>query len=103
MGKYELPAKRMTCSKKVVLTSWIVFIGLLGVVILGIFCTDKDITPLVTVLCADGAVTGTATGFYFWKAKAEKKLELFKQMADKWEDKYGIDAVTNLASVILSD
>lgn len=55
------------------------------------------------MLGADSAVTGAATGFYFWKAKAEKKLELFERLAAKWEKKYGIEAVTALAQVIFTE
>ncbi|MDO5544934.1 MAG: hypothetical protein Q4F81_03755 [Eubacteriales bacterium] len=93
----------LCCSKKVVLSAWCVFILLLAALIYGLFCTERDMTPLTIVLGADSAVTGTATGFYFWKAKAEKKLELFERMAAKWEKKYGIEAVTNLAQVIFTE
>ena len=103
MGKRVLQSKPLTSSKRVLYTSWGVFIIVLGVVIYGIFFTEKDMTPLVTVLCADGVVTGAATSWYFWKAKAEKKLEMFERMANRWEDKYGIEAVTTLASVIFSE
>lgn len=100
-GKRQL--KRLCCSKKTLVTSWAVFITLLLCLLYGLFFTDKDMTPLVTVLCFDGGVTGAATGFYYWKAKAEKKLELFERMAEKWEKKYGIEAVTALAQTILND
>ena len=93
----------LCCSKKVVLSAWCVFAVLLSALLYGIFFTERDMTPLTVVLGADSAVTGTATGFYFWKAKAEKKLELFERMAAKWEKKYGIEAVTNLAQVIFTE
>lgn len=99
-GRY---AYRLCCSKKVVLAAWIVFVLLLAALVCGIFFTDRDMTPLTIVLGADSAVTGAATGFYFWKAKAEKKLELFERMAAKWEEKYGIEAVTALAQTIFTE
>lgn len=102
MGKREL-ARRLTCSKKVLFTSWVVFIIVLCIVVYGIFFTDKDTMPLVTILCADGFLTSAATSWYFWKAKAEKKLEMFQRMAEKWEEKYGIEAVTALAAVIFGE
>ena len=37
------------------------------------------------------------------KAKAEKKLELFERMAARWEEKYGIEAVTALAQTIFTE
>ena len=97
------PTYRLCCSKKVVLSAWGVFVLLLAALIFGIFFTERDMTPLTVVLGADSAVTGTATGFYFWKAKAEKKLELFERMAAKWEEKYGIDVITSLAQVVFTE
>ena len=43
------------------------------------------------------------TGFYFWKARTENKLKLTKSMVEDWAEKYGIDAVVNLAGIILHD
>ena len=86
-----------------VYSAWAVFVALLIALICGVFFTERDMTPLTIVLGADSAVTGAATGFYFWKAKAEKKLELFERLAAKWEKKYGIEAVTTLAQVIFTE
>ena len=79
------------------------FITLLCALLYGVFFTEKDMTPLVTVLCFDGGVTGAATGFYYWKARAENKIKLTKVMVDEWAEKYGIDAVVSLAGIILSE
>lgn len=101
--KKQTKNRRMGCSKKVVLSAWSVFILLLIALLYGLFFTERDMSVLAIVLGADSAVTGTATGFYFWKAKAEKKLELFERLAAKWEKKYGIEAVTTLAQVIFTE
>jgi len=101
--KKQTKNRRMGCSKKVVLSAWSVFILLLIALLYGLFFTERDMATLAVVLGADSAVTGTATGFYFWKAKAEKKLELFERLAAKWEKKYGIEAVTTLAQVIFTE
>ena len=101
--KKQTKNRRMGCSKKVVLSAWSVFVLLLIALLYGLFFTERDMSTLAIVLGADSAVTGTATGFYFWKAKAEKKLELFERLAAKWEKKYGIEAVTTLAQVIFTE
>jgi len=101
--KKQTKNRRMGCSKKVVLSAWSVFILLLIALLYGLFFTERDMATLAIVLGADSAVTGAATGFYFWKAKAEKKLELFERLAAKWEKKYGIEAVTTLAQVIFTE
>jgi hypothetical protein len=95
--------KRLCCSKKIVYTSWAVLVALLISFLYGLFFTEKDMSAMAIVLGADSVVTSAATGFYFWKAKAEKKLELFERMAAKWEEKYGIEAVTALAQTIFTD
>ena len=95
--------RRRTCSKTIVYVAWAVLVVLLAAFLYGLFFTDKDMLVMSVVLGSDSVVTGAATGFYFWKAKAEKKLELFERMAAKWEEKYGIEAVTTLAQTIFTD
>ncbi len=93
----------LCCSKKLVWTSWGVFVALLCALLYGLFFTEKDMTPLVTVLCFDGGVTGTSTAFYFWKARTENKLKLTKAMVEDWAEKYGIESVVSLAGIIFGD
>ncbi len=93
----------LCCSKKIVWTSWGVFVALLCALLYGLFFTEKDMTPLVTVLCFDGGVTGTATAFYFWKARTENRLKLTKSMVEDWAGRYGIDSVVNLAGIIFNE
>lgn len=93
----------LCCSKKIVWTSWGIFVALLCALLYGIFLTEKDMTPLVTVLCFDGGVTGTATAFYFWKARTENRLKLTKSMVEDWAGRYGIDSVVNLAGIIFRE
>lgn len=90
-------------SKRLLWLSWAVFIALLAAFLYGIFFTERDMTDMAILFGSDSVVTGAATGFYFWKAKAEKKLELFERMAARWEEKYGIEAVTALAQTIFTE
>ncbi len=103
MQKGKREQKKLCCSKKVLYTSWGVFIALLCALLFGLFFTEKDMTPLVTVLCFDGGVTGTATAFYFWKARTENRLKLTKAMVEDWAEKYGIESVVNLAGIIFNE
>jgi hypothetical protein len=48
-------------------------------------------------------VTGTATAFYFWKARTENRLKLTKSMVEDWAGRYGMDSVVNLAGIIFRD
>jgi uncharacterized membrane protein len=96
-------AIRLCCSKKALWTSWGVFIVLLCSLLYGFFFTTKDLMPLVTVICFDGGVTAAATAFYYWKARAENRIKLTKAMVEAWADKYGIEAVANLANIVLKE
>lgn len=97
-------AQRKLCtSKKIVLASYIITVALTAIALIGVFFTEKDMGPVVTIAgLAWGEVTA-ANAFYFWKARSENKIKLTKQMAQEWADKYGMDAVVNLAGITLSD
>lgn len=90
-------------SKRIVICSYAVTILLSLVAILGTFCCAKDTTALTTLAGLAWAETAASNAFYFWKAKNENRIKLTKQMVDELGDKYGIDAVVSLASIILKD
>ena len=94
---------RLCCSKKIVVVSWGATILLTILTVVGVFFTERDITPLLTITGLSWGETATATGFYYWKARAENKIKLTKAMVDAWADRYGIEAVANLASIILGE
>ena len=95
--------KKLCCSKKIVLASYIITVTLTVIVLVGVFFTEKDIGPVVTIAGLAWGETTAANAFYFWKARSENKIKLTKQMAQEWADKYGMDTVVNLAGVTLSD
>ena len=41
-----------------------------------------------------------ATGFYLWKARAENKIKVAKQMMSEWADKYGIESVVSIIDIV---
>lgn len=102
MGKREAP-KRLCCSKKIVLASYIVTALLTLVTVVGAFFSPNDITPVATVAGLSWAETAACNAFYFWKAKNENRIKLTQQMVKDLADKYGIDAVANLTNIILRD
>ena len=102
MGKREIP-KRLCCSKKIVLASYTVTVLLTILTVAGAFFSQNDITPIATVAGLAWAETAACNAFYFWKAKNENRIKLTQQMVKDLADKYGIDAVANLANIILRD
>ena len=97
---------RVLCfSKWLVLVSWLVTGVLTSASVLAVFLVspERDLTPLVTITGLSWAETATATGFYYWKARAENRIKLTKAMVDDWAEKYGISAVVDLARIVLPD
>lgn len=97
--------KRLCCSKKIVVASYVSTILLTITLVLGVFLAppETNLSPLEVVTGLAWGESGLATGFYYWKARTENKIKLTKVMVDDWAEKYGIDAVTNLASIVLSE
>jgi hypothetical protein len=95
--------KKLCCSKKMVVVSWCVTISLTVLTVIGAFFTERDTSPLLTVAGLSWGETATATGFYYWKSRAENRLKLTKSMVEEWAEKYGIDSVVSLVGIIFRD
>lgn len=97
--------KKLCCSKKIVVVSYVAT-GLLTItLVLGVFLAPAEVnlSPLEVVTGLAWGETAVASGFYYWKARAENRIKLTKAMVDDWADKYGIDAVATLAGIVLNE
>jgi len=94
---------KLCCSKKIILVSYTATLVLTILTALGAFFSNRDITPLVTVTSLSWGETAASTAFYYWKARSENRIKLTKAMVEDWADKYGIEAVATLASIVLND
>lgn len=99
MGK----SSKLCCSKKIVVVSWAITLVLTILTAVGVFFTERDINSLLTITGLAWGETATSTGFYYWKARTENRIKLTKAMVEDWADKYGIEAVATLASIILGE
>ena len=92
----------MEFSKKLVILLFILSLILTGLAILfpaiGI---PADGLYIVTPLA--WASFDVAAGFYYWKSKNENRSKHAMKLVKSLATEYGIDAVTNLASVILQE
>lgn len=95
--------KKLCCSKKIVISSYVITILLTAATLAGSFLTTQDMTPVATITGLAWAETTAANAFYFWKAKNENRIKLTNQMVIDLADKYGIDAVVNLAGIVIKD
>ncbi len=96
-------ARKMETSKKLVYISDFVMICLCAACIIGVFCTDKDITSLAQVTIASITECGVANGFYYWKSKNENRYKYVIKLIREWAEKYGIDAVIRIADIVLKE
>ena len=95
--------KKLCCSKKIVLSSYVITILLTACTLAGSFLTDQDMTPIATITGIAWAETTASNAFYFWKAKNENRIKLTNEMVKDLADKYGIEAEVNLAGIVLKD
>jgi alcohol dehydrogenase YqhD (iron-dependent ADH family) len=95
--------KKLCCSKKIVLASYVLIALLTLATLYGSFCTERDMTAVSTVATLAWAETAAANAFYFWKAKNENRIKLTNQMVHDLAAEYGIDAVATLAGIVLKD
>ena len=94
---------KLCCSKKILVVSWGSTALLTILTALGAFFSSRDITPLLTNSSLSWGETAASTAFYYWKARTENRIKLTKAMVEDWADKYGIEAVATLASIVFND
>lgn len=86
----------MTTTKKILWTSWIIFIALIILKVLG-----YDVGEALGIV--GGLVVSFVTGFYMWKSKCENREKIACTSVEKLADKYGMENAIAIAEVILRD
>ena len=92
----------MTTSKLIILFSWIASIVLTIIVVIGSFI-GIETSNMTTIACLAWGELTAAHAFYYWKSKNENRSKHAMKLVKSLAAEYGIDAVTNLASVILQE
>lgn len=90
-------------SKKGLVLSWVSSWLLSIIVVVGVFCTDKDMSLIVTICGFSWAETGIYDAFYNWKSKCENKSKYAQSWVEKLADKYGIENITPIIQSIIQD
>ena len=92
----------MEFSKKLLYFSWSITIFLTILLI----CFSVKYLPtdgLIEVTRLSWAETGTATAFYYWKAKNENRAKHGQAFLTKFSDKWGSDVAVRMAEIVLKD
>lgn len=92
--------KKFETSKKLLVASYSAAFLLTAGVAAGSFFSDHDMTALSTLAALAWGEVSVATGFYLWKARAENKIKVAKQMMSEWADKYGIESVVSIIDIV---
>lgn len=92
----------MEFSKKLLYFSWSVTIAL---TVLSICFSVKSLPmdALYSIVPLSWAETGTATGFYFWKAKNENRAKYAQRFLREISKEWGTDTAIRIAEIVLKD
>lgn len=61
-----------------------------------------DTSPLMYLIPSVAAEFSAATGFYYWKAKAENKAKYAQRYIAELAEKYGIEHVERICEIIFN-
>lgn len=92
----------MEFSKKLLYFSWLVTLVLSVVAIwFSVKCLPTDALNIITPLA--WAETGTATAYYYWKAKNENRAKYTQKFLNDIAEKWGTDTAVRVAEIVLKD
>lgn len=92
----------MEFSKKLLFFSWAVTLILTG---LAIWFSLKylPLDALTVIVPLAWAETGTATGYYFWKAKNENRAKYAQKFLRDIANEWGAETALRISEIVLKD
>ena len=102
-GSDIMNKNKIQTSKIILIIDILIAIALSGIVIYGVFFTERNLDPLTVIAGLWDAQLAVAIGFYYWKSKNENRSKHAMELVEKLADKYGIENVVTLAEVVLKD
>ena len=92
----------MEFSKKLLFFSWGVTIVLTLITIL-FSLKQLALDALIVITPLSWTETGTATAFYYWKAKNENRTKHGQTFLCEFAEKWGADIAVRMAEIVLKD
>lgn len=92
----------MEFSKKLLYFSWTVTI-ILTVMLIWFSIKMLPLDGLMVVTPLSWAETGTATAFYYWKAKNENRAKYGHVFLQKFAEKWGSEVAVRMTEIVLKD
>lgn len=92
----------MEFSKKLLFFSWGVTI-VLTVLAIWFSVNLLPMDALTVIVPLSWAETGTATGYYFWKAKNENRAKYAQKFLRECANEWGAETAVRISEVVLKD
>lgn len=92
----------MEFSKKLLIFSWSVTLILTAATVWASL-KSLPLDGLIVVTPLSWAETGTATGFYFWKARTENRAKKGQAFLKEFAERWGADVALRMAEIVLKD
>lgn len=92
----------MEFSKKMLFFSWTVTLAL-TVLLIDFSLNELPLDALYVIAPLSWAETGTATGFYFWKAKNENRAKYAQKFLKEVSQEWGTETAIRISEIVLKD
>lgn len=92
----------MEFSKKLLYFSWCITIVLTALLIWFSLKT-LPLDALIVIAPLSWAETGTATAFYYWKAKNENRAKYTQRFLREYTEQWGSEIAIRMAEIVLKD
>ena len=92
----------MEFSKKLLFFSWSITL-ILTVLSIWLSLESVPMEVLNIVLPLSWAETGTATGFYYWKAKNENRAKYAQKFLREFANEWNTETAVRMAEIVLKD
>lgn len=92
----------MEFSKKILFFSWSVTIVLIVMAVI-FSCKNISTDVIGTIIPYSWAETGTATAFYYWKAKNENRAKYAHRFLKEFTKEWDSETAIRMAEIVLKD
>ena len=92
----------MEFSKKLLFFSWSITL-ILTILSIWLSLESVPVEVMNVVLPLSWAETGTATGFYYWKAKNENRAKYAQKFLREFANEWNTETAVRMAEIVLKD
>ena len=89
-------------SKKLLFFSWSITL-ILTILSIWLSLESVPVEVMNVVLPLSWAETGTATGFYYWKAKNENRAKYAQKFLREFANEWNTETAVRMAEIVLKD